>query len=116
MKTSVNLYDFRNAFQRIRPENFSYDGLEALYNYLAEIEDSTGDEIELDVIALCCDYSEMTIEDAIEDYADFLGFDPSGDEDDDCAAFLDMLRDHTAVIMVDDESMGMNASIIIQSF
>ena len=116
MKTSVNLYDFRNAFQRVRPENFSYAGLEALYEYLIDIEDGTGEEFELDVIALCCDYSEMTIREAMDYYADSPGFDPSGDEDEDCAAFLDMLRDHTAVIMVDDESVGMDASIIIQAF
>ena len=116
MKTSVNLYSFRDAFQRIRPENFSYEGLECLYDYLTEIEDGTGEEFELDVIALCCDYSEMTVEDAIADYADSLGFDPSGDDDDDIATFLDMLRDHTTVILVDDESMGVDASIIIQAF
>ena len=58
MKTTVNQTDFLDAFKKLRPDNFSYEGLESLYNYLTDYEQDTGTEIELDVIALCCDYSE----------------------------------------------------------
>ena len=58
MKTTVNQTDFTDAFKKLRPDNFSYEGLESLYNYLTDYEQDTGEEIELDVIALCCDYSE----------------------------------------------------------
>lgn len=61
MKTTVNFYDFRNAFERMdRGSQFSYEGLEILFNGLEEFEDDTGEEMDLDVIALCCDFSEMT--------------------------------------------------------
>ena len=39
--------------------------LECLYNYLIDYERDTNTEIELDVIALCCDYSEW---DNLEEY------------------------------------------------
>ena len=58
MKQSVNEYDFLKAFKECRPNNFSRAGLFALYDYLEQYEDDTGEEIELDVIALCCEYSE----------------------------------------------------------
>ena len=58
MKQSVNFYDFERAFKRYERENFSYDGLKALFSYLEEYEDDTGEEVELDVIALCCEFSE----------------------------------------------------------
>ena len=58
MKTTATITDFVNAFEKLRPSNFSYEGLESLYNYLTDYEQDTGTEIELDVIALCCDYSE----------------------------------------------------------
>ena len=58
MKTTATITDFVNAFEKLRPSNFSYEGLESLYNYLTDYEQDTGEEIELDVIALCCDYSE----------------------------------------------------------
>lgn len=58
MKTTVNFYHFEQAFKSIRPNNFSYEGLKALFNWLEDCEDQTGEEIELDVIALCCDFTE----------------------------------------------------------
>ena len=58
MKTTATITDFVNAFEKLRPSNFSYEGLESLYNYLTDYERDTDTEIELDVIALCCDYSE----------------------------------------------------------
>ena len=61
MKTTVNKYDFRDAFKAAgRENNFSYDGLDVLFDYFEEYEESTGEEIELDVIAICCEYSEET--------------------------------------------------------
>ena len=70
MKQSINEYQFRDAFHKMgRGEQFSYDGLKALYDYLEQLEDEIGEEIELDVIALCCKYSEYAcLEDFQEDY------------------------------------------------
>ena len=58
MKKSVSITDFMDAFEKMRPSNFTYEGLECLYYYLIDYEQDTATEIELDVIALCCDYSE----------------------------------------------------------
>ncbi len=41
-----------------RRENFSRQGRQALYDYLTEYEEDTGTEIELDVISLCCEFTE----------------------------------------------------------
>lgn len=68
MKTTVSLEDFRYAFKLARREDFSYHGLKELFNYLEEYEDSTGEEVELDVIALCCDYSEDTWQEIAQNY------------------------------------------------
>lgn len=52
-------YQFEQAFKEAgRGEQFSHDGLDALFDYLEEMEESTGEKLELDVIALCCDYVE----------------------------------------------------------
>ena len=68
MKNTINLYDFRDAFMQIRPDNFSYEGLTALYDWFEEYEESTGEEIDLDVIAICCEWSETTREEIIQYY------------------------------------------------
>ena len=33
MKQSVTITDFIDAFEKMRPSNFTYEGLESLYNY-----------------------------------------------------------------------------------
>lgn len=64
---TVSLNEFRDAFHEMdRGDQFSYKGLEALFNELEEYNESTDTPFELDVIALCCDYTE------VEDADDFL--------------------------------------------
>jgi hypothetical protein len=58
MKQNVHFEDFYNAFKSSRPNQFTYDGLKSLYDYLIQYEEDTGEELDLDVIALCCDYTE----------------------------------------------------------
>ena len=67
MKKTINFYDFRKAFENYdRLDNFSYDGLQALFDYFEEIEIDCDMEIELDVIAICCEYSELTIKEIVQ--------------------------------------------------
>ena len=97
MKKSIDIYNFRNEFELYnRVNNFSYEGLNALFNYLEEWEDDAGCEIELDVIALCCEYTE---------YDSFEELQYSYD-----VKSMDDLMNRTVVIMVDDNSF------IIQDF
>ena len=67
---SCDRSDFVNAFERYnRMDNFSREGLEVLFDYLEDYSDSTGEPIELDVIALCCEYEESSIQEIIDNYA-----------------------------------------------
>ena len=81
MKRTVDLHEFRESFKRMGRENqFSYDGLGALFNHLEEIERDTGEEVELDVIALCCDFMEYDSLEALkEDYQDIETMDDLND-------------------------------------
>ena len=58
MKQTLNEYQFTQEFKRIRPNQFSYKGLQALFHWFEEYEVGRGEEIELDVIAICCEWSE----------------------------------------------------------
>ena len=69
MRTTVHFDDFRHAFNAIRPDNFSREGLEQLFDYFEAYERDTGEEIELDVISICCDFSEDTPEAIAENYS-----------------------------------------------
>ena len=58
MKNSINEYEFNRWFKQHRPNNFSYAGRQALFEYLEQYEEDCDTEIEFDPIALCCEYSE----------------------------------------------------------
>ena len=68
MKQAVNFYEFRKAFNEIRPNNFSHEGLAVLFDWFRAFEEETNTEIDLDVIAVCCDYTQSTITEALNDY------------------------------------------------
>ena len=106
MKQTVQEHDFIDAFKKIRPENFSYEGLQALFGYLEEYEESCDTEIELDVIAICCDFSEMELGDVLDQY--------------DHIDTVEELEEHTTVIYVDEpddfENPSRETTIIYQVF
>lgn len=70
MKKTVNLSSFRDAFYRMdsRKDHFSYEGLEVLYEWLIELESSGGYEVEFDVVSLCCEFAEMSLDQLNDDY------------------------------------------------
>ena len=100
MKDTITEYQFTDWFQKHRPNNFSYDGTKALFDYLEELELDLGEEIEFDPIAFCCAYTEYdNLKECLKEY-DNLEIET-----------IDDLRDHTTVIEVKGSD-----SIIIQAF
>jgi hypothetical protein len=78
MKTTLSLSDFQNAFANSsRKDQFTNAWLESIFNYLSEYEESTGSEIELDIVSICCDFTEYENLEAFhkehdkEEYPDF---------------------------------------------
>ena len=64
--TITHASQFRHAFFYAgRREQFSYDGLGILFEYLEEFEPS----YELDVVDLCCTYAEATPEQIADDHS-----------------------------------------------
>jgi hypothetical protein len=94
MKTTVNLYDFQRAFVELRPDNFTNEALELLFEYFEEIEDATGDDLEFDVIGICCEFYEDTIEDVIAAYS----YKVDANNDDIKGQVLDFLADRGALV------------------
>ena len=106
---TVSASAFIDAFRRMdRLDGWTYDGLRALYDYLDALSEDTGTHIELDVVGLCCDFSEY---DSALDAAIEYGFEPDEGEDEDAweEAALAWLSQHTAVVAFD-------GGVIVQSF
>ena len=93
MIRTIDNIEFIDAFRKMgRIDNFSFRGLVALYEYLEMLGEDLGQPIELDVIALCCEYAEY---DNLEEFqADY------GDE----YETIEDIQNATTVIMIDDDS------------
>jgi hypothetical protein len=94
--TIDNASQFRDEFHRCgRGTQFSYEALGLLFDWFDEL----GEDIELDVIAICCDYSEDTPESIAQNY----DIDIDEDDDDIAQQVVDYLEKHSAVIGVTGE-------------
>lgn len=100
MKTTITQSDFRDAFlsSDSRKNSFSWEGLNALFDYLEALEQDCGEEMELDVVALDCDFTEY------QDLKDVQDNFPQIES-------LEDLQDHTQVIEIEGTDR-----LIIQNF
>lgn len=58
MKITLTANEFADRFQRVRPDQFSRQALRALFEHFEQIEQDTGEEMEFNPIAICCNYAE----------------------------------------------------------
>jgi hypothetical protein len=69
MKTTISKYDFIESFRRAgRGNQFTHAALDLIFEYIEGYEQDTGEEIELDVVGICCEWAESTPEEILEQY------------------------------------------------
>ena len=99
MKTILSTSEIADALHKY--SQMSYEASFAMADYLEEYEESTGEEIQLDPVAIRCEFTEY--ESAIEAAAQYTS------EFTTETAALEYLEDHTTVISND-------SGVIIQDF
>ena len=100
MKQYISKYHFTNWFlsSDTYKNNFSYEGLNSLFDYLEEFEEDMGKEIEFDPVAICCEYSEYeNLEEIKKTY--------------DCIENYEDLENNTSIIKIENTDR-----LIIQDF
>lgn len=75
---TFDLYDFIREFERYdRGDRFSDEAMEELYNYY----DDLGEPYELDVIGICCNWTEYeNLEEYAKEYMNESDFEEWGDD------------------------------------
>jgi hypothetical protein len=121
MKTTLSTSDIARALKSDENAAWSWNGAKALAEYLEQLEEETGEEMEMDVCAIRCDFSESTsLQDWLKEYQgedclavalERAGIDLNGDEEDE--EIDDLIRsyihDHGTLIEFD-------CGIIVSSF
>ena len=87
MRITLSTYEAANYLMQDEYANWSYPGAFALVEYLEEMEEDCDTAIEMDVVAIRCDYSEYEslIEWAREYFADWTAEFSDGPEEDESA-------------------------------
>jgi hypothetical protein len=104
MKQTINFSAFCDAFRQMdRQDSFTYEGKKAIFEWIEFYEEDTGEEIELDVIAICCDFNELTTDEVIANYPgidtdDKYTGEPITDSDDMDKVVEEYLNDNTTLI------------------
>ena len=118
MKQDVSKFMFEDAFRSSQyKNNFSYEGLGALFDYLEQYEDDTGEEMDFDMVAIASEYSEYkNIKEYVKDFntdVDKKDYTDDGnfEEEEYNDAVFEEIQDKTTLIKIDDSE-----SFIIGSY
>ena len=99
IKTIDSASQLRDEFHAFgRGDSFSYEGIGWTFDYFEEF-----DSTELDVIAICCDFSEESFADVASNYS--IDISECEDEDEIREVVLDYLNENTSVVGSNDSSV-----------
>ena len=107
MKTTLNTTQVTYLLMKFEAFGTGDDAYSLCYSmaqYLKEYEESTGVELELDPVAIRCEYRVVTLDEAVSDYQIPSHLDDDGE-------VLEWLQDRTEVIETDIDN-----TYIIQEF
>ena len=110
-KTIYDEYEFANWVKNSDSysNNFTFEGAQALQQYIEQLSDDMGENIDFDPIAWCCEYSEYENYDDFQQSNGYTLADGIEHKGYDNINSLDELKDTTQVIEFD-------GGIIIQDF
>lgn len=106
---TLNKQEFVNMFADYnRADNFSIAAREMLFDYYDDLSDDIGQPFEMDVIAICCGWSEHDTNDLLREYGYLLdkGELAECEDDSEKLEYIEsVLQDHSSVLRVDDDSL-----------
>ena len=115
MKEEINFSIFCDRFKDMnRDNNFTYEGKRALFDYLESYEEDTDTKIELDVIALCCEYNEYkNLKEYLNDYSADVDREDYEDEEEYLKDVEKYISENTTLIKFGDD---LEEGFIIQAY
>lgn len=94
-------YDLYEEFKLYnRHEQFSHEGFAALFDYLEQYSEDTGEPLVLDVIGICCEWSEEHYKSIAQYYS--IDLSDCADEEESIEAVEEYLSENTTVISLSD--------------
>jgi len=111
---TLSTHDIAHELYNDNNSDFSWNGANALAEYLSQLEDDMGETLEFDKVGISCDFSEYNslvewAKDYFSDWREDLYIEEDADEDDIDSVIQDYIYDHGQLIEFD-------GGIIVSSF
>lgn len=107
---SLDRSEFVKLFDEYdRSENFSIAARECLYDYYDDLSYDLSEDIQIDPIAICCDWCEYDADDLWSDYNHILDSNAEKYSDETMEILVEKLEQETTVLKVD----GINTYLIL---
>jgi hypothetical protein len=115
MKQTLSVHEIAHALQEDSNAGWSYEGSKALAEYLDDLDQSTGEDTELDVVAIRCSWSEYS---SAKEAAETYGWEFEGDKEDIDPEELDELEENSALeyLHCSTQVIEFNGGIIVCDF
>lgn len=103
---SSDLYDL--AVMWGRADSFGYAGWNAIGEHLEQLSEDMGQDIEIDIVAICCDYSSAdNVEDWWNEYGEYSSIGPDDweqmDDEEKLSAIEEYLGENTSVVICEED-------------
>lgn len=110
---TLNASDLYNMACRMdRGHNFGYDGWLAIGDYLEQLSDDTGENIEVDIVEICCEYSMAeSVEEFYNGHKKSMGYSNYGIKTDDPSIDWEELEDEEKLEAIENY-LQENTSIV----
>jgi hypothetical protein len=108
-QTIDNAWQLGDAFREAGRDHYTNDGYDALFDMLDEWGGEAG--YDLDVVAVCCDFTEYDAEELFSDYGYLVGDAEEGEgEDGRLQRLMEKLEDRTTAVSL------RNGHVLVQAF
>lgn len=111
--SSSDLYHM--ACRMDRGHNFGYAGWNAIGEYLEQLSEDISEDVEVDIVAICCEYSSAdSVDEFYNEWRSSLGFSREGlnintaeiwedmDEEEKLEAIRDYLQENTSIVVCEE--------------
>jgi len=113
---TLSFWQFRDALKRDEYNNYSNEAIEALFDYLESLSEDIGENFEMDVVAIRCEWSEYHVQDLWDEYSNvFEEHDlKESDDADDYDKQLEILSEYTTIL--DYRRAEHIGNVLVQAF
>lgn len=104
--TKYQIIDISKSYNRL--DNFGYEGWQKLFDYMEEMSEDQGIDVELDIVAWCCDYSmHESVDDFWSEYYNHMDVSNEDweemDDDEKLEAIEEFLQNNTSLVCCEED-------------